>query len=45
MTITKLHLIRRLLLQLVGMVEAELRDRGVPVGETISIPPRDMPRC
>jgi hypothetical protein len=43
MTITKLRLIRRLLLQLVEMVNAELRDRGVPVGETIDI--SNYPRC
>jgi hypothetical protein len=30
MTIAKLHTIRRLLLQLVAMIDAELRDRGVP---------------
>lgn len=33
MTIAKLELIRRLLLQLVSMVEDELRVRGVPVRE------------
>lgn len=43
MTIAKLQLIHRLLLQLVGMVAAELRDRGVPVDETITI--RHYPRC
>ena len=41
MTIAKLHVIRRLLLQLVAMIDAELRDRGVP--QTIS--GNDYPRC
>lgn len=30
MTIAKLQMIRRLLLQLLAMVDAELRERGVP---------------
>ena len=30
MTIAKLQLMRRLLLQLVALIEVELRDRGVP---------------
>lgn len=41
MTIAKLHTIRRLLLQLVAMIDAELRDRGVP----ITINSNDYPRC
>lgn len=41
MTIAKLQLIRRLLLQLVAMIEVELRDRGVP----ITINTNDYPRC
>lgn len=31
MTIAKLQLMRRLLLQLVAMIDAELRERGVPL--------------
>jgi len=43
MTIAKLHLARRLLLQLVEMIEAELRERGALREQTISV--RDSPHC
>lgn len=39
MTIQKLQLIRRMLLDLVGIIDKELREKGVPVQ---TIKPRDL---
>jgi hypothetical protein len=44
MTIAKLQLIRRLLLQLVAMVESELRERGALPDRTISAHDYQQPR-